>query len=157
MTWGNSLREVGSEPGSYLRRSIPGLENSQYNDSKARACLSSMSNKASIPQVSEGLTENCTGGNIWNYLCLWQYFQFHFVFSKDCIISQKKTRQIFAVVAECNPPPPPPPHTQHNAFGFFCARLNYFRGFKCTSLLCLVHTWLWVTLFAGCFIPCGSR
>lgn len=74
-----------------------------------------MNNKATNPMKmgDRGLIENCTGGNIWNYPDLWQYFQFHSVFSKDYIISLKKTVQIFTVVAECNPSPPTPHNTMH--------------------------------------------
>lgn len=46
MTLGKALLEVESEPDRYLRMNIPGLENSQYNDPKVRACLSSVSNTA---------------------------------------------------------------------------------------------------------------
>ena len=56
--------------------------------------------------VTEDLNENCIGGFpsevIWKYPYLWRYFQFHYMFSKDCIISPKKTTQIFTWVAECN-------------------------------------------------------
>lgn len=49
------------------------------------------------------------------------------------------------------------PSPQYNVFAFFFARQDYFQALKCASFLCFVHTWLWITLFSGCFILCSGR